>query len=82
LRVLLPHRLVLAFRGSVLLKAAREATVADVDQALEATTDWIERFVEGNRAQLDGLSRWYTAACLALGAEIVLWLVGAPGILE
>jgi hypothetical protein len=80
--VLLPHRLVLAFRGSVLVKAAREATVAVADEAMEAATDWIEHFVEDNRTPLNDLSRWYTAACLALGAEIVLWVLGAPGALE
>jgi hypothetical protein len=75
IKVLLPHRLVLAFRGSVLVKAAREAAVADVDEALVAAMDWIERFVDGNRGQLDQLGRWYTIACLALGTEIVLWVV-------
>jgi hypothetical protein len=82
IKVLLSHRLVLAFRGSVLVDAAREAAVPDVDEALEAATGWMERFVDRNHAQIDGLSRWYTGACLALGTEIVLWLLGAPGIVE
>jgi hypothetical protein len=74
--------LVLAFRGSVLVTTAREAAVQEVDEALEAATGWIERFVDRNHAEIDGLSRWYTAACLALGGEIVLWLLGAPCIVE
>ena len=81
IKVLLPHRLVFAFRGSILVRAARQATLTNVDDALVTATDWIERFLDANRAQLDGLSVWYTAACLALGLEIVLWLLGTPGTL-
>jgi hypothetical protein len=40
---------------------------------------WVESFIEGNRSELDALARWYTGACLALGSEIVSWLLGAPG---
>jgi hypothetical protein len=82
IKVLLPHRLVLSFRGSVLLQAAREAAVVELEDALEAAMGWIESFIEANRSELEGLTRWYTAACLALGLEIVLWLLGAPGILD
>ena len=82
IKVLLPHRLVFSFRGSVLLQAAREASVEQLDDALEAAMGWIERFIDLNRSQLDALTRWYTGACLALGLEIVLWLLGAPAILD
>lgn len=78
--VLLPHRLVFAFRGSTLIEAARAAQ-ADLDDALEVATGWFEKFHEDNRIELERLTRWYTVACLALGAEIVLWLAGAPDIL-
>jgi hypothetical protein len=43
---------------------------------------WVESFIEDNQSELEGLTRWYTGACLALGSEIVLWLLGAPGILD
>ena len=48
---------------------------------MEVATGWFENFLEDNRIELERLSRWYTIACLALGAEIVLWLLGAPDIL-
>ena len=82
IKVLLPHRLVFSFRGSVLLHAARTAAVEELEEALEAAMGWIESFIDSNRSQLDALTRWYTGACLALGLEIVLWLVGAPAILD
>ena len=82
LKVLLPHKLVFSFRGSVLLETARDAGVADLEDALESAIVWVERFIESNRVELDRLTRWYTGACLALGLEIVLWLLGAPGTLE
>ena len=80
IKVLLPHRLVFAFRGSALIDAARD-TGNDLEATLEAATGWFEAFLEGNRIELERLTRWYTIACLALGAEIVLWLLGAPDIL-
>jgi hypothetical protein len=82
IKVLLPHRLVFAFRGSVLMQAAREAAVDELEDALEAAMGWIESFIDSNRSELDALTRWYTGACLALGLEIVLWLLRAPGILD
>ena len=82
IKVLLPHRLVFSFRGSVLLQAAREAGVEELEDALESAMSWVESFIDANRSELNALTRWYTGACLALGLEIVLWLLGAPGILE
>jgi hypothetical protein len=80
IKVLLPHRLVFSFRGSALISAAHEAQ-ADLEETLKVATGWIEDFLEGNRTELEVLTRSYTVACLALGAEIVLWLLGAPDIL-
>ena len=82
IKVLLPHRLVFSFRGSVLLQAARDAGVEELEDALESAMSWVESFIDANRSELDALTRWYTGACLALGLEIVLWLLGVPGILE
>jgi hypothetical protein len=78
--VLLPHRLVFAFRGSTLIETARDGQ-ANLEDALEVATGWFEAFLEDNRIELERLTRWYTVACLALGAEIVSWLLGAPEIL-
>ena len=53
IKVLLPHRLVFSFRGSVLMQAAREAAVDELEDALEAAMGWIESFIDSNRSQLD-----------------------------
>ena len=75
LYVLLPHRLVLEFRGSALLNAVAEVDHVTVEEALRAASGWIERFHERNRGELQHLSRWFTVACAGLGFEIVLWIV-------
>lgn len=74
LYVLMPHRLVLEFRGSVLFDAASDAG-ADEEEALRTATGWIEHFHEKNRDELAKLGRWYTAAVLSVGVEIALWTV-------
>jgi hypothetical protein len=48
---------------------------------MEVATGGVESFLEDNRVQLESLTRSYTVACFALGAEIVLWLLGARDIL-
>lgn len=71
----------LPFRGTAPIEAAREAQ-AQLEDALEVATGWFEPFLGDNRIELERLTRWYTIACLALGTEIVLWLLlGAPDIL-
>ena len=75
LYVLLPHRLVLEFRGSAMLNVADAVAGASVEEVLRAASGWIERFHEGNRDELQRMARWYTVACAGLGAEIVLWTV-------
>ena len=75
LYVLLPHRLVLEFRGSAMLNAIAAVDHVTVEDTLRAASGWIERFHERNRAELQRLSRWVTVACAGLGFEIVLWIV-------
>ncbi|HVE68944.1 MAG TPA: hypothetical protein VNB64_10230 [Solirubrobacteraceae bacterium] len=70
--VLLPRRLVVEFRGTVLLASARR-TEADLSEVYAAATEWLESFHQRNRYTLVSLERWYTTALMALGAEIVLW---------
>lgn len=74
LYVLLPHKLVLEFRGCVLFEFARAADASD-DEALRTAADWIEEFHESNRDELARLGRWYSAAVIAVGIEIVLWTI-------
>jgi hypothetical protein len=80
LYVLLPHALVLEFRGSVVAELETEHG-GGLDKAYEAVTDWLEEFHEGNRDTLAALGRWFTASCGALGAEVVLWTLSITGTL-
>ena len=72
--VLLPHELSVEFRGSVLL-AAREETGANDEEAYEVVVDWLEQVRGGNNGKLRQLKAWYTAAAVALGLEVVLWIM-------
>jgi hypothetical protein len=69
---LLPHELTTEFRGSALLRVAREADATD-DEAYEAAVNWLERIRGDNVGMLDTLARWYVASAVALGIEVVLW---------
>jgi hypothetical protein len=72
--VLMPHRLSTEFRGGVLLNAIREVEATD-DEAHEAVVQWLENVRDNNAIKLDDLTRWYAAAAIALGVEVVLWIV-------
>ena len=78
--VLLPHELVLEFRGSVVNELEDEHG-GGLDAAFEAVTDWLEDFHQSNAGKLVSLGRWYTAACVALGAEVLLWTASVTGTL-
>jgi hypothetical protein len=78
--VLLPHSLVLEFRGSVVTELDVELG-GGLDAAYGAVTEWLEEFHEQNRDKLSTLTRWFTASCAALGAEVVLWTVSVTGTL-
>ena len=69
---LLPHKLTTEFRGTVLLRAAREAEATE-DEAYETAVKWLEHIRSGNVTTLQMLTRWYLASALALGAEVILW---------
>jgi len=70
--VLLPHELVLEFRGSVVTELDDEHG-GGIEAAYEAVTEWPEGFHDSNGGKLQALGRWYTAACAALGAEVLFW---------
>jgi hypothetical protein len=78
--VLLPHALVLEFRGSVITELDAELG-GGIEAAYDAVTEWLEDFHEENRATLAALGRWFTASCAALGAEVVLWTLSITGTL-
>jgi hypothetical protein len=72
LYVLLPHELVLEFRGTVLLDQTDRAD-ADLRGIHRTVTEWLDEFHQRNAAVLDRLTSAYTVGCASLGAEIVLW---------
>jgi hypothetical protein len=63
---------VLEFRGSVLTELDDEHGEG-IEAAYEAVMEWLEGFHDSNGGKLQALGRWYTAACAALGAEVLLW---------
>ncbi len=78
--VLLPHALVFEFRGSVITDLEQELG-GGVDTVYPAVTEWLEVFHEENSAKLQTLTRWYTASCVAVGVEVVLWTLSVTGTL-
>jgi hypothetical protein len=73
--VLLPHKLVFAFRGSALLAESDHQGLSDVTEAYRAAGIWIEPFLDSNGSKLGDLSDWLTVSCALLAAEVVLWTV-------
>jgi hypothetical protein len=73
--VLLPHELVFAFRGDVLVAASDRREPPDATDAYRAAGRWIEPHVHLNRRKIRGLSRWLTASCVLLAIEVILWTV-------
>jgi hypothetical protein len=71
---LLPHKLSTEFRGTVLLRDSRKVEATD-EEAYESAVRWLEVTRGENAAVLDDLTRWYVVAAVALGVEVVLWIV-------
>lgn len=62
--VLLPHKLVFAFRGRALLAASDHEGIDDVAEAYRAAGIWIAPMLESNRNTIGDLSGWFrSAAC-------------------
>jgi hypothetical protein len=36
---------------------------------------WLEQTRDANAGKLEDLTRWYAAAAVALGLEVILWIV-------
>ena len=68
------------FRGSVVTELEYERG-GGLEAAYGAVTEWLEEFHESNAGSLRMLGRWYTSACAALGAEVVLWTLSITGTL-
>ncbi len=73
--VLLPHKLVFAFRGEALLAESDHRGVSDVAEAYRAAGIWMEPHLDTNGEKSARLSSWFTASCALLTAEIILWTV-------
>lgn len=73
--VLLPHRLVFAFRGDALLAESDHQGVQDVTEAYRAAGIWIEPHLDTNADKIGDLSDWFTVSCALLAAEVILWTV-------
>jgi hypothetical protein len=78
--VIWPHRLVLEFRGSVLVDVMEE-TNATPEEALLAVIGWVEDFHQQNRRVLARMSNVYAVACASVGVEIILWTLSVTGTL-
>ena len=76
--VLMPHSLSTEFRGGILLDVSREAGATD-DETYEAAVRWLEDVRDDNAIKLDELTRWYAIAAIALGLEVIFWIVALAG---
>jgi hypothetical protein len=77
--VLLPHKLVFAFRGQALLAVSDHEGIDDVTEAYRALGIWIEPMLESNRDTIADLSDWFTISCALLTAEVILWTISLAG---
>lgn len=73
--VLLPHELTFAFRGEALLAVSDHEGVEDVTEAYRAAGIWIEPYLDSNRDTIATLSSWFTASCMLLAGEVILWTI-------
>lgn len=73
--VLLPHQLVFAFRGEVLVSAGDRREQFDVEDAYRAAGGWIQPHLQLNRRTIGRLSKCLTASCVLLAIEVVLWIL-------
>jgi hypothetical protein len=77
--VLLPHKMVFAFRGEALLAESDKLGVKDVTEAYRGAGRWIEPNLDANRDALGSLSAWLTVSCTLLAVEVILWTVSLTG---
>lgn len=73
--VLLPHELVFAFRGDTLLDESGRREVDDVAEAYRALTGWLGPILDTNSRKIGTLCDWFTASCLLLASEVILWTI-------
>jgi hypothetical protein len=77
--VLLPHKLVFAFRGEALLATSDLRGVDDMAEAYRAAGIWVERYLATNAEEIASLSDWFAVSCISLAAEVILWTVSLAG---
>jgi hypothetical protein len=73
--VLMPHELVFAFRGDLLVAASDLGEPLDVRDVYRATGRWIEPHLPANRRKIRWLSKWLTASCVLLAVEVIMWIL-------
>jgi uncharacterized membrane protein YhdT len=49
--------------------------VEDVTEAYRAAGIWIEPYLDSNRDKIARLSSWFTASCMLLALEVILWTI-------
>lgn len=77
--ILLPHKLVFAFRGDALLAESDHRGGKDVTEAYRATGIWIEPNLDSNRDRIANLASWLTVSCGLLAVEVILWTISVAG---
>jgi hypothetical protein len=77
--VLLPHALVFAFRGDVLLAESDQREMQAVAEAYRTAGIWIEPHLKANSNKIVGVSNWLTVSCVLLVTEVILWTISLIG---
>ncbi len=73
--VLWPRVLTFAFEGRSLLGASDEKGGVDVAQGYRAAVIWMGPPIDENRDAIEDLSWWFSASCVLLALEVVLWTI-------
>jgi hypothetical protein len=77
--VLLPHALVFAFSGEVLLAESDQRGMQAVTEAYRTVGIWIEPHLKANSNKIVGVSNWLTVSCVLLVTEVTLWTISLIG---
>ncbi len=77
--VLLPHALVFAFRGEILLTESDHRGVQAVAEAYRTAGIWIEPQLNANSNKIAALSNWLAVSCALLAVEVILWTISLVG---
>ena len=73
--ILWRHALVFAYNGAPLLAVADELGDDDVRHAYRVANVWMQPDLNRNGTTIANLSSWFSASCVTLAAEVLLWTV-------